>query len=172
MRLNMSMINNKNKKIRVAISIMLVTGLVAGSVGSVSYAYPVKKNQQEQEVKSGKKEKVQKEETVYVTLHADGTTKEVIVSDWLRNPQAVNQVEDQSDLQGITNTKGEETYTQEGEKLLWDTQGKDIYYQGTSDKELPVGMEIKYSLDGKQMEPKELAGKSGKLKMTIHYTNS
>ena len=33
------------------------------------------------------------------------------------------------------NVKGDETFTQDGENLTWNTDGADIYYQGTTDKE-------------------------------------
>lgn len=49
----------------------------------------------------------------------------------------------------------------------------DIYYQGTAEKsELPVGMQITYKLDGEEVSPKDIVGKSGKLEMTIKYSNT
>ena len=42
--------------------------------------------------------------------------------------------------------------------LTWNAGGKDISYQGTSDKELPVDISISYRLDGKKVTAEELAG--------------
>ena len=116
--------------------------------------------------------KVSKEETVYVTMDANGKKDEVIVSDWLKNAGINGKISDVSDLKDIQNTKGNEKFTQDDSTLTWDAKKNDIYYQGTSDKELPVGMEISYKLDGKEVSAKDLAGKSGKFEMNIKYTNS
>lgn len=61
---------------------------------------------------------------------------------------------------------------QDGDNLTWSTDGKDIYYQGKTDKELPVSVSIKYYLDGKEISPDDLAGKTGHLKMEVTYTNT
>lgn len=115
---------------------------------------------------------VGKDETVYVKLNADGTKKEVIVSDWLKNTDGTKSIEDSSDLSDIKNVKGDETYTESGGNLLWNSDGGDIYYQGTTDKQLPVSMKISYFLDGKEMSPDEIAGKSGKVTIRYEYENT
>ena len=82
---------------------------------------------------------VSKEETVYVNATAEGEVKDITVSDWLKNSgSAEGDVSDVSDLEGIKNVKGDETFTQDGDKVTWNTDSSDIYYQGTSNKELPV----------------------------------
>ena len=45
--------------------------------------------------------------------------------------------------------------------MVWQAGGNDIYYQGKTDKQLPVTTQITYTLDGKQMQPDQLAGKNG-----------
>ncbi len=113
-----------------------------------------------------------KEETVYVIAGADGTPQKVIVSDWIKNPQKAKTIADKSDLKDIENTKGDETYTINEKKLVeWGADGNDIYYKGTSSRQLPVGVSIRYELDGAPIAPKDLGGKSGRLKMTFSYTN-
>ena len=54
---------------------------------------------------------------------------------------------------------------------VWDAQGNDIYYQGDIQKELPVGMSVSYTLDGKTISADELAGKSGKVTIRFDYDN-
>ena len=56
-------------------------------------------------------------------------------------------------------------------RLTWNTDGKDIYYQGTTDKELPVSVKLTYYLDGKEIQPNKLKGKSGHLKIKVNYEN-
>lgn len=113
----------------------------------------------------------EKEETVYVKTDANGVPDEVIVSDWLKNADGSATITDRSDLEGIENVKGEETFSQDGEKLIWDAAGSDIYYQGTTAKELPVSVKAEYYLDGKKISPRELAGKSGHVKICYTYEN-
>ena len=116
---------------------------------------------------------VYKEETVYVNAKASGKTDKVTVSNWLKNSGSVSgDLEDESTLSDIKNVKGDEKYTSDGDKLTWATDGEDIYYQGTTDKKLPVSVKLKYYLDGKQMKPSELKGKSGHLKITVDYKNN
>jgi len=116
---------------------------------------------------------VYKEETVYVNAKASGKTDKVTVSNWLKNSGSVSgNLEDESTLSDIKNVKGDEKYTADGDKLTWSTDGEDIYYQGTTDKKLPVSVKLKYSLDGKEMKPSELKGKSGHLKITVNYKNN
>ena len=119
----------------------------------------------EEDVEAGK------EETVYIVANPDGTSKNVIVSEWLKNKDGSSSIEDTSNLKDIQNVKGDETFTQDGDNITWQADGKDIYYQGTIDKELPVTEKVTYFLDGKEMSPEEMAGKSGKATIRFDYTN-
>ena len=75
-------------------------------------------------------------------------------------------------MKNIENVKGDETFSVNSDgSITWNAQGNDIYYQGESDKELPVSVKITYSLDGQEIAPEELAGKSGKVQMRIDYSN-
>lgn len=175
---------NKKKMAAAGISVLLASGLLVGSVEYASHTFALSKAAaagntktvtESVNTKAAKKadaSKVSKEETVYVTMDANGKKDEVIVSDWLKNAGINGKISDVSDLKDIQNTKGNEKFTQDDSTLTWDAKKNDIYYQGTSDKELPVGMEISYKLDGKEVSAKDLAGKSGKFEMNIKYTNS
>ena len=104
-----------------------------------------------------------KEETVYVKTDANGEEKTVIVSDWLKNFSGEAKIKDATDLTDVENVR-EMRHTNEAKRtvLHGNANGKDIYYQGTSDKNLPVSMKVTYYLDGKEISPKKLVGKSGK----------
>ena len=114
----------------------------------------------------------EKEQTVYVNADEKGAAQKIIVSNHLKNTEGADTLEDSSSLSDIENVKGEETY-KEGEDgtILWDADGKDIYYQGESSEELPVEVKMTYYLDGQEIQPEELAGKSGKVKIRIDYLN-
>ena len=56
--------------------------------------------------------------------------------------------------------------------ISWDMDGNDAYYTGTSDKTPPVSAVISYKLDGEEISPQELAGKSGRVEITIALQNN
>ena len=112
-----------------------------------------------------------KEETVYTKLDKDGKNYSTIVSTHLKNEEETEWIKDMTDLFNVENTKGEEEFKQEGNSLVWKADKKDIYYQGESQKELPIACCVTYELDGKELSAEEIVGKTGKVKVTIHYTN-
>lgn len=112
-----------------------------------------------------------KEETVYTKLDQEGKKYSTIVSTHLKNEEEAEWLNDMTDLLNIENTKGEEEFKQEGNSLVWKADKKDIYYQGESQKELPITCSVKYELDGKELSAEEIAGKTGRVTVTIHYTN-
>lgn len=116
--------------------------------------------------------KVSKQESVYVNVGADGSVSKITVSDWLKGSGEVKgALKDQSNLTDITNVKGQETFTQNGTDVQWNTSGKDIYYQGKTTEELPIDMKVTYKLDGKEIDAKDILGKSGKVEIHVSYTN-
>ena len=112
-----------------------------------------------------------KDETVYSKLDSDGNNYKTIVSTHIKNTENADLINDLSDLLNVKNTSGDETYTQDGNKFVWNANKNDIYYQGESSKELPIECNVKYELDGKELFANEIAGKSGKVKITLQYTN-
>ena len=56
--------------------------------------------------------------------------------------------------------------------MVWAADGNDIYYQGETSQELPVSVKMTYFLDGREISAADLAGKSGKVKIRIDYTNN
>lgn len=114
----------------------------------------------------------EKDETVYVISDPNGNVQQLLVSNWLKNPDRNAVLEDASELMGIENVNGMETFiTDSNNTISWDAQGRDIYYQGTTDKKLPVEMKITYTLDGQEIAPEALAGKSGHVTIRFDYKN-
>lgn len=115
---------------------------------------------------------VTKTETVYVNLKANGDVSKVSVSDWLHTDKNEVYVDDMSDLENITNVKSKVTPVTDGEKLRWNMPDTDLYYSGTTDRELPISVQLKYYLDGQEIKPEDLAGKSGEVKIDIKMINN
>ncbi len=178
---------NYNRVVKAGVSGLVIMGLLAGSVEYAGHTFwyehagakVVEQSVEQKETvtpaaapkQSEEQDTVSKEETVYATLKANGQTDKIIVSNWLKNSAKADGVSDVSSLEDIVNTKGDEKFTQDGEALQWETAGEDIYYQGTSQEQLPVGISIQYELDGKVVQPEDIVGKSGKLTMRIEYSN-
>lgn len=175
----------KNRKVRQMLASSMAVVVGAGLIGTCAYEDSIKAHAQEVNVQK-LEETVQqalgdstveedgnlyKDESVYVKADASGKVNETTVTEWLKNPNN-GKTEDVTELQNVENVKGDETYTTGSEgSVSWKSEGKDIYYQGTTDKELPVDVEITYTLDGKEVAAKDLKGKDGKLEMKVQYTN-
>lgn len=112
-----------------------------------------------------------KDETVYTNAKSNGEQYQTIVTDHLINEEDEKLLKDMTNLLNIENTSGDEKFTQDGESLVWEADSNDIYYKGEIDQELPVKLNIKYELDGKEISSDEIAGKSGKVKITISFEN-
>ena len=94
-----------------------------------------------------------KNESVYIIANADGSVRKILVSDQFENctPELI-----QKNLAGLGNVQN--------------VKGDDCW-QGESTKELPVEIAISYTLDGKEITPDELAGKSGHVTIRFDYIN-
>jgi putative membrane protein len=175
-------LNKKSFKIlSVTLVVLIITGLVTGVVyASTKSSGDVKddpisiKDTLKDAVKIEKNADTDgKEETVYVIGDPNGSIEKVIVSEWLKNPGRESTLKDYTELKDITNTNGNEKFNASGNNAyVWEAAGKDIHYQGAIDKELPVKVGVTYCLDGKEIKPEELAGKSGHVKLIFNYANT
>ena len=114
---------------------------------------------------------INKEESVYIVSDANGNVNKKIVSVTLKGCKKGEKIEDKTNLKDIENLKGDETFDKKFSKVIWNSKGKDITYQGTSNKKLPVNIKLTYYLNGEKTSPKDIAKKSGKIKIRIDYDN-
>jgi len=142
----------KMKKSKLVISSIITTAVVSASC-LPAFAYT-------------------KDETVYTKLNTDGSQQTTIVSEHLKNDKDEQTLNDLTTLSDIFNVNGEEKFTQDGEKLVWESKGNDIYYQGKTDKKLPISMKITYKLNGKKSNVEDMLGKEGKVEIHIQFTNN
>lgn len=117
-----------------------------------------------------------KDETVYVNLDSAGAVRDTIVSDWLHSDDPSQRITDKSDLKNIQNVKTNEKAVQQGDTLSWvlgtDNTGKNIYYQGTTQKQSPLTVTMAYTLNGKDVSAAEIAGKTGKVTVSLTLKNT
>lgn len=71
---------------------------------------------------------VEKKETSYLILNADGSVQEQITSDWLHSDDGFDSVTDESGLSDIQNLKSDVMPEQSGNTLKWTTDETDIYF--------------------------------------------
>lgn len=117
-------------------------------------------------------EKVTKNETVYVNLDAEGKVINKTVTDWLHTDTAETYIDDISDLSNIQNVKDDIVPVKNSDgSLRWNMQNTDLYYRGTTKRDLPVNFKISYYLNGKETTADKIAGKSGQVKMVVTMNN-
>lgn len=72
----------------------------------------------------------------------------------------------------MENLKSDVLPEQDAGMLIWNTEDKDIYYQGKSELQPPVSVAITYLLDGKEIDAIDLNGKSGHLSVHVALKNN
>ena len=113
-----------------------------------------------------------KSETVYAVMNGDGSIKSTTVSEHLYSASGLANVTDKTTLTDIQNTESDAEFTQNGEKLVWNTNDTDVYYKGNTDKALPIDVKVTYALDGQEAALEDIIGKSGHLTVTVNLKNN
>ncbi len=169
------MINYKTYASRIlsaVLSLIIVFSIIAATAYTAGAESAAKQSSTTTSGSSEKSSKLFKDESVYVIADAEGNPNKIIVSDWIKNNAKLDTIEDKTNLKNINNVKGDETFKLNSDNMcVWNAKGNDIYYQGTSDADLPVDLKVSYILDGRAVSPKELAGKSGKVTIRFDYKN-
>lgn len=112
-----------------------------------------------------------KKETVYTKLNSDGSVSDITVNDHLINNDKSENIDDLTDLKDIMNISGDESFTLNGNKLSFKAISNDIIYTGTTDKELPIKIDIKYYLNNEEKDVNDIIGATGKVKIVFNYRN-
>lgn len=112
-----------------------------------------------------------KTESVFNNLNNDGSINKTIVTNHICSKTKEEYIDD-SELNDIINLNGNEEFKKDGNTLKWKSNGKDIYYQGTTSKTSPINFKIKYYLDGKEKNVKDIVGKKGNIKIKIEIENT
>lgn len=113
-----------------------------------------------------------KNETVYSKIDENGNVISTTVNEQIKNTKKLDTIEDYTELEDILNISSNDEITKLNKNISINAFGKDVFYQGTSKKSLPIGINIKYYLDGKEESLDNILGKSGKIKIVINFTNN
>lgn len=113
-----------------------------------------------------------KNETVYSKIDTNGNVIKTTVTDKLINDNKLDTITDLTDLDKIINLSNNNTFNKDNNQITWNTSGNNLTYQGTSNKELPISINISYKLDGNSITVDDLLGKSGHVDITLKYTNN
>lgn len=113
-----------------------------------------------------------KTETIYENLNSNGERTNIVVSNHLSDIGDKNTISDNTILKDILNINGDEEYKLDGNNLTWNNNGKDIYYQGSTDEESPITVKVSYKLNDEDIDIKDLIGKSGNIKIKLDFENN
>lgn len=111
-----------------------------------------------------------KNETIYSTLNYNGVIEKTTINTRLSDLKK-GSVVDYTKLDDIKNINGREKFSLDTGTLTWKSTGKDIFYQGKVTEELPIKVTAKYYLNGEEVNPKKIKGKSGNVKIVYSFTN-
>lgn len=113
----------------------------------------------------------QKDESVTVAADAYGHPEEITVDTTLSDIVGTGPIEEKTNLKNIVNKNGNESFEVKDGTIWFENLGKDISYSGTSDKDLPITLQVSYWLDGQEVQAEDIAGKSGHIKILLDYSN-
>lgn len=158
---------------KITAAFLLLSMFVLSSCGNNSEISDEAQPQTEyaQPVYTEKAGNIIKTETVYVNLDSSGNIQKINVSDWIHTDRSGVYVDDVSSLENIVNIKSEIQPDLTADTLRWHMETTDLYYSGTTDKTPPVTFSVEYFLNGSKIQPEQLAGQSGEVKINIKITN-
>ncbi len=134
-------------------------------------------NQQQTVLYNDTAKSVTKTESVFINLNAMGQITKTTVTDWIHTDTPQVRVYDKTDLDSslIQNVKGDTSpiiNQNNPSELIWNFDLTDVYYTGETTKKPPVEIDIKYYLNGQEISPEEVAGKSGTVRVEFEFNNT
>lgn len=112
----------------------------------------------------------EKKEVVYATLENTGATDSVYVVNVFDGSADVagKTIQDFGEYEQVVNLTDTSKLTQFSDSVVLTMPEGEFSYQGTtSNTQIPWNISMKYSLDGQEVSPDELAGKSGSFELNI-----
>lgn len=116
-----------------------------------------------------------KNETVYVNLDHNGNRENIVVVNHISGEDSIDYFIDYGNYKSLELLVSDVDYIMEDNLIKWPTsflKEKDVYYEGKIDKDLPMDINIKYYLNGKEIEANELSAKTGNIKIVVSIKNS
>ena len=113
-----------------------------------------------------------KHERVYIVADSNGSVLSLTDSIRLENRDGTDEITDSTMLNDVQNIGGDQSFTQEGNSIVWQAMGENISYQGTSDKTPDVLPIVRFTLDGKEVTASELSEEKGDATVTVEYRSA
>lgn len=127
----------------------------------------VQKNISKEETSTKKPASYTKNENVYARLTADGMASDAYVVNHFSVKNS-GEIIDYGQYNIVKNLTTLKKLSEKNHKVEFQADDGEFYYQGKiQNVELPWKFDIRYELDGESITAEELAGKSGKLKITF-----
>lgn len=106
-----------------------------------------------------------KDEVVYVSMDNRGKTRSVHVVNAFR-PEEDSTILDYGNYESLVNLTNDQEISRQGDEIRVPVKAGQFFYQGNGPKEeVPWLLSLEYKLDGKTLEPKELAGQKGEVEL-------
>lgn len=112
-----------------------------------------------------------KNETVYSKLNYDGTVTKTMVTNQLMGDIG-EEIEDEAELFDLLALNKKKDLQVEGKTLKWKSDGKSLFYQGSTEKDIDIQVSIKYYLDGEEKKANEIVGQKGHVKIVYTFKNN
>ena len=115
----------------------------------------------------------EKKDEILVTTDANGKVIDEKSYVTLVGSNAQKSIKDKTKLTNIKNVSGAEEFKANYDgTITWENNGNDIKYIGDLDADLPLSMNVSYYLNDEEIQPEDLAGKSGRIKVVYDFTNN
>ena len=115
---------------------------------------------------------ITKKQTVYTVLDQNGNVRNTTVSTWLHGDQGIHNLHDKTGLQNVYDIHTDESNACENGVCVWNSDDNDLYYQGTSDSQLPVSVTMHATFDHEEINMSQLPGKDGHLELKLSFENT
>lgn len=149
------MVRYDRKRVR-KLGMIVLTGVIISSNPTLQKAY-------------AKNSLGEKEEVVYINTDANGNQTGTYVVN-IFTDQEITDYGDYSEVRNM-NTQ-DEIHFEDGMVTIQNSADR-LYYEGTLENaEIPWNIKINYKLDGVEYSPQEVAGKSGKLEISLSITRN
>lgn len=168
----------KNEKAAKAVlSVFLCLCLTLGFAGCSNNEEEVKDETPAASLYENTAKSVTKSETVYINMNAMGGVTQTTVTDWIHTDTPEVRVYDVTDLDSsaIQNVKGDTLpiiNSSNTSELMWNMSSTDLYYTGTTRKQVPIKIGINYYLDGQPISAEDIAGQSGTVTIEFEFENT
>ncbi|MDR1017845.1 MAG: hypothetical protein LBM02_04000, partial [Lachnospiraceae bacterium] len=111
-----------------------------------------------------------KEEVIYASLDGRGAVQKAYAVNIFANEKSIR---DYGNYSSIKNMNSDDKIVDGNGAISFTTSTNPVFYQGyLKNTELPWNINIKYILDGREVRPKNLGGKSGHLEIKIDISKN